>query len=321
MYFFPLIFVKPVTAVDKKLLENMMHSKIDFDPFKVKIGEIISLTSDLPTISCEIPKYAIAFTYGNHQVFPYVVLQHRSMEVHGKSVKDCIGKRFIHICFDEKCIELCSLHNIRNCVRLVLPELPLSDFAQGTYHYFTWIKHELIYEALKVATQVFYFDLDVILLRNPWPEIRYGRDRKGNTYAANYDAMWQKERGLKQKDCGGSVNSGQLYFKNTTAVRDYFHLLFMNKSDIVIGGNILDQDFVGMHITREELQISYCTLAIDKFLGHCQASHSRNALIKKVVSYHTTCLGSFNTKYSTLKRFLEYAEKNINTSTTVQAVV
>lgn len=35
----------------------------------------------------------------------------------------------------------------------------------------TWLKHELLFAALMATDRVFYFDVDVLILRNPWIEV------------------------------------------------------------------------------------------------------------------------------------------------------
>jgi hypothetical protein len=74
-----------------------------------------------------------------------------------------------------------------------MPKLPGGEYRKGPYFFFTYLKHELMYEALKVADEVFYFDIDVLLLRNPWVEVQYGRDEVGNRIPGPYDLQWQRE--------------------------------------------------------------------------------------------------------------------------------
>jgi hypothetical protein len=94
-----------------------------------------------------------------------------------------------------------------------MPDLPEADFAKGPYYYLTYLKHELIYEALKVADEVFFFDVDVILLRNPWIEVQYGRDGQGNRISGPYDLQWQRENGQGPRfdSCYGRLLSPLLF--------------------------------------------------------------------------------------------------------------
>jgi hypothetical protein len=52
-----------------------------------------------------------------------------------------------------------------------------------------------MYEALKYCERIFYFDADVIILRNPWIDIKYGRDEQNNRFLKDYDLEFQRDRG------------------------------------------------------------------------------------------------------------------------------
>jgi hypothetical protein len=123
----------------------------------------------------------------------FILLQQKAMDVWG--LRSCLEQRFITVCLDAKCSAVCTKHNVTNCVELAMPELPGADFAKGPYFFFTWLKHELLYEALQVAEEAFYFDIDALVLRNPWVDIRYGRDEQGNHIPGPYDLQWQRDRG------------------------------------------------------------------------------------------------------------------------------
>eukprot|EP01034_Spumella_vulgaris_P026391 gene26391-32965_t len=185
--------------------------------------------------------------------------------------------------------------------------MPVSDFGKGVYTYFTWIKHELMAEALKVVGEVFFFDADVVLFRNPWIETTYGRHENGSHIYQPYDLMWQRDRG-RGPSCGGSVNSGQMYVRNSTRSQQYFYNMFEVKGIILQGGNGLDQDFV--HNATTGTNMTYCALSGTLFTTHCLIVFGniqfidRNTPLNKMISYHTACVEGLQNKKNKLSHML-----------------
>ena len=277
-------------------INALMNIRIDATPFRQAITDLLAINTSL----CFIPSDAIMFTYTNHHLFDLVVLQRTAMEI--GQVRKCLESRFITLCLDKKCMELCNTHAIPNCVRIYLPSIPHADFAGKSYGYFTWIKHELMYEATKAANQIFFFDADVAILRNPWLEVSYGRDElTGQKIPGPYDIQYQRERGVKEKGCGGSVNSGQMYIRNSSAIQSYFHKLFEKKYEAVITRIRLDQDFVSDIVNM----LKYCTLPTKYFFGHCLFSREDSALLSEAIAYHTNCATGLGTKRALLHSFIE----------------
>jgi hypothetical protein len=60
----------------------------------------------------------------------------------------------------------------------------------------------------------------VVIFRDPFPATRYGRDENGTSFKAEYDFMFQRERGIKERGCGGSVNGGVMWFRNSSALHE-----------------------------------------------------------------------------------------------------
>jgi len=177
--------------------------------------------------------------------------------------------------------------------------------------YYTWLKHELMYEALQIANEIFFFDADVVIFRNPWPEVTYGRDETGVRIKGEYDIMYQRERGMRVINCGGSVNSGQLYInknRNKTLIKQYFQLLYERKYKIIYDSSRLDQDHVSDIVPS---LLKYCTLPVKRFQGHCTWSQDLTAKWNEIISYHSSCANSHQKK-QILKNVLIGQETQLN---------
>ncbi len=154
-----------------------------------------------------------------------------------------------------------------------------------------------MYEALKVANEVFFFDADSILLRNPWIDIQFGRDEEGVRTAKLFDVQFQRDRG-KGPACTGSANTGQVYVRNTTETQAYLNNMRTWKPLILKGGMGLDQDFVGN--ATKFANAKTCTLSTSLYAAHCFGSRNGRALAKDLVSYHTSCVEGIHSKKSRL---------------------
>jgi hypothetical protein len=205
LYLFVSLFIALLDANYPGLPED-----IDFSPFRNAVKACLNAPDDIPTINddtkttdCALPKNAVMFTYASHYLAEFISLQRKSMELWG--LRSCLEKRFVTVCLDNRCSDTCSRHHISNCVQLNMTELPGADFASGPYFFFTWLKHELMYESLKVAAEVFYFDVDLLLLRNPWVDIQFGRDEQGNHIPGPYDLQWQRDRGRGPRSVEGNA--------------------------------------------------------------------------------------------------------------------
>jgi hypothetical protein len=296
-------------AVNTNIFHNL---SIDFTPFRNIISKIFLNTTQLPTNDCNIPNKAVMFSYTNHHLFFMIELQRRAMEI--TNSRKCLEQRYITICLDSKCMLLCGKHNIPNCVQLEFPTIPLTVFGKGLYHYLTWVKHEFMYEALQVADEIFFFDSDVLIFRNPWPEVKYERinkEGKRNITIAPYDIMYQRERGIwGGLGCGGTVNTGQVYILNSTEIQKYFKILLQRKNIILKNHGMLDQDHVNEIISDESLvRLKRCTLSVRNFHGYCTASKDATSPLKEIITFHTTCL-SGNAKHNVLQKMYNNMKAN-----------
>lgn len=91
-----------------------------------------------------------------------------------------------------------------------------------------------MHEALKVVNEVFFFDVDTLILRNPWIHTQFGRNEQGQQLDGPYEIMYQRDRG-RGPSCSGSVNTGQVYLRNTTKVQVYLARMLEMKATIIKG--------------------------------------------------------------------------------------
>lgn len=222
----------------------------------------------------------------------------------------CIQSLVITICLDARCLELCATNNIPNCLLLEMPKIPYVEFAGGfEYFYLTWLKYELAFSALDYANEVFYLDADVLLRRNPFGEVKFGRDAKGKKEPGEFDVMYQRERGMKELGCGGSVNGGLLYFRNSTQLRQLFiPKMLSHKEEIINGKGRSDQEIMGDYVGK----VRFCTLPVKLFTGHCMGSQFLGRSIpqpSEVITYHTNCVTGLKAKIANMKQFLNQAGK------------
>lgn len=201
----------------------LLPSNFDFSSFRETISTALQqqtplLTNEISTSDCAMPKSAIMVTYTSHYMRDLLILQHKAMETWG--LRTCLENRYVTACLDAKCVSVCKSQKIPYCTLLKMPVLPPSDFGKNAYNYLMYLKHELIFEALKVAHEVFFFDVDTMIFRKPWVHTQFGRNEQGNQVLGSYDFMYQRERG-RGPFCSGSVNGGQLYLRNTTSVHHY----------------------------------------------------------------------------------------------------
>ena len=278
----------------------------DFKPFRKAILQALHNSGDLTGAPCFIPDKAVIFTLSNHHLFPMLLLRHKIMN--RANITSCQEQRFITVCLDRKCLAQCEMHGFMNCVHLVVPETVYSQYGsrdtlyqKNSYNYIVWVKYEMFIEALMVANQVFYFDADVMLFGNPYPEAQWGRDEQGNKIPGPYEVMYQRERGMKELGCGGSVNGGLFYIRNSTGMHERFMPAIMkHRADIINLTGRLDQDIVGDYVRL----VKYCTLPVKYFMGFCLPSQdARGYDATKMITFHPTCVSGLQAKIEAIKDF------------------
>lgn len=239
-------------------------------------------------------------------MMPLLTLRHNIMQRTG--VLDCLRKRFITVCVDKKCLEMCKSHDLPNCIHMVIPEIPYGEFGNKAskytahaYMYILWVKYEMYVEALFEANEFFYFDADVMVFRNPFPDTRFGRDANGRQVEGTYDIMYQRERGMKERGCGGSVNGGLYWLRNATDLHTkFFPAFFKHREEIINLTGRLDQDIIGDYVRL----VRYCTLPVARFMGHCITSQDQYGFkVRDMVTYHTNCVAGMANKIAAIKDF------------------
>lgn len=109
-----------------------------------------------------------------------------------------------------------------------------------------------------------------------------------------YDLMYQRDRG-RTLDCTGSVNTGQVYMRNSTRAQIYFQRFRELKGVIMEGKNGPEQDHVFDASQLGKMRI--CSLTPHLFTAHCYIDfgniryiNSGRTPIKDIISYHVSCV-------------------------------
>lgn len=295
-------------------------SKIDFAPFREAIAEVIKqsvvpMTLESTPMDCHFPPNSVIFTYGSHYMVDLLQIQNRALNA--SHMGNCLASRFVRLCLDVQCREFCKTHGIHHCPLIDLKMLPPSDFNKGEYRFFTYLKHILLSQALKVADHAFFFDADVIIMKNPFPETQFDRDESGQHKLKDkpFDLLFQRDRG-RGNSCSGTVNSGQLYLRKSPQVQVYLDIMLALEDKIMEGKNGLDQDFVSEAAGKANL--TYCPLTPHLYTAHCYQVFGNIAYMlnktpaKDLITYHTSCVEGLASKKLYLTRVLNAVEHNSN---------
>jgi hypothetical protein len=84
-----------------------------------------------------------------------------------------------------------------------------------------------------------------LIFRNPWIDTQFIRDNHGNNVPTVVDLLYQRDRGFGPT-CYGSVNSGQMYLRNSSLLSTYFQMMRGYKHEIIHDKKELDQVYVGL---------------------------------------------------------------------------
>lgn len=302
-----------VTLVANRVEPLAPFPVADYTPFRSLIRTLLQDDAAFSS-NCSYPPKSIMFTYSTHYTFAFLPMNQRAMDQYGQ--RHCIEKRFITMCLDVACHNQCAKHKIANCILIqftkslpanstkeVVEFLP-SEFAKNDYKKLCWLKHEMMYEALKEAENVFFFDADVVVFSNPFADLHQRRDEQGNRKPETFDIQFQRDRG-RGPSCSGTFNTGQIYARNSSKVQDYFRYMFEMKTHIFYDLEYkLDQDYVENATSIANLNV--CTLSIDRYIAHCFGGRNGGAPLSGVISFHSACVGGgVHGKASALRRFIE----------------
>lgn len=296
-----------------------------FDTFvrAVKLAKNNALSNELTLTSsryeCALPRDAVIFSYANMHSLPIIHSFLKAMEIN--NVRNCLLQQLVILCLDGSCVEMCKRESIPLCPLVDLSaKLGDGTYGKPSYYFLTYIKHELISLALTVVQHVLFVDLDVLLFFNPWHEILYPFDKQsGKRIVSPYDFRYQREVGTEES-CGGSINTGVLYLKNSTATQLLLKSVMSYKDKIVRLRRGNDQKFVNKIITTTpDLIIKACALPATRFTSYC-LSHRNNNDIRyldgyrytagDMVTFHAACCEGTHAKMMILNRVLYAAQHN-----------
>ena len=286
---------------------------IDFTGFRSAIRSALHNSNQTDTIKpltavstyldCHLPNSAIILTLANFYAVEQLALQHKALEVW--NLKECLESRFVSVCLDEKCMEVCTANSIRNCYLLAI-ETTASEFMQNAFRFLMYLKHLLMYEALKEVQEVFFIDVDVLLFRNPFVGMLYGRKEDGSRdlNGEKPDMMWQGEFGYSS-GCAGRPNGGQLYLRRTAKLSKYFETLFSLRESF-LGKGQNDQDKL-LEITSAA-NLTTCTLPFTRFTAHTMKTNApfdKSVPVAEIVSYHTSGISGRENKVMAMGHMLK----------------
>ena len=149
------------------------------------------------------------------------------------------------------------------------------------------------------ASEIFFFDADVLVLDDPW----------SGAAAGAYDVKYQIEHVGSWADrhlrCNRPLNSGQLLLRSTAAALRAFEIMVSLK-ETILGGQKLDQDYLLAALKMAGARA--CHLDPQRFVGACRHHRVRSAPERNFITFHGTCLGSEDEKLRVLRNYLERAK-------------
>jgi hypothetical protein len=272
--------------------EQLQSSSFNFDEFLEVVKIVSSRPIDENCISnnISIPPNSIMLSITNSKAFDYITLQHISMDFWNPNLKNCLLSKFVIVCTDKKCMTKCSTITNLTCAMLDLGHTREVSgvVCDPSYSLFIYIKHELMQQALMVTNEIFFFDSDVLIFKNPWISLVYSLDTNGNRVFPPYHIMFQRDFGYTD-DCNiGDFNSGQLYIRNSTDVQQYFNNLFKFKQDILsCKDKKNDQDYFPAAV--DKLNIKVCGFNKYLFTSICQIYYkltNDNGYFNDIITFH-----------------------------------
>jgi len=301
---------------------------IDYKPFQDAIRKAIltskqadiikPLTNASTSLDCHMPNSAIIISLSNDHDALLLGIQHKAMEVW--NMRECLESRFVTVCLDKTCLDVCEKDSIKNCILMPI-KTTFTGYREGSFRLMMVLKHWLIVKALEVVEQVFFYDADVMLFRNPFPDTLYKRYNNDSIdYVSRQpEVMGQTEGCL---GCGSYINGGILFFRNTTGVHkfyDYFFSYDAQMLNVSAGMGIAwDQEYLSKYIGTGKLDS--CSLLCSRHTSHCAArkpgtmAYFNTSIFKlnDLVSYHGTCVGESKLKrnIAVYKGILQKSDKN-----------
>jgi hypothetical protein len=275
----------------------------------------LTLTSS--RFECALPHDAVIFTCVNRHFLALMYAFLKATEIN--NIRNCLLSQLVVLCMDDECARMCKRESIPLCPVINLPaKLGDGTYGKESYNFLTYFKHELISQALNVVQHVLFVDLDVLLLYNPWYEILYPYDKQaGKRIVSPYDLRYQREIG-REESCEGSINTGVLYLKNSTAAHFLLKSIMGYKNTIVRLRRGTEQKFVNRIIrTIPDLNIKACALPATRFTSRCliynediQYLDGYRYTAGDIITFHANCYKETHAKMIVLNRVLYAAQYN-----------
>ncbi len=152
--------------------------------------------------------------------------------------------------------------------------------------------------------QVFFFDTDSLIFREPWS---VDLSLPDGPYQLRYQTEHEVARG-----CAATVNSGQIYMTRTNGTAAYFAHMRARKAEIIGGQHALDQAY--MAGAADAAGYKRCALDASLFIGHCGQSRLLAASAADVVVFHVNCVPGAINKLRILLHFFKSIESEVEHS-------
>ena len=270
------------------------------DEFANAVKGVIRKSQNVPDCT-HIPDALVVITACNSWQFDMLLLQREGLKLlpvlpqNGGKLRptNCLLMRIITVCLDDDCMNDCAGHDIKGCVRFPLrnsidktsldsnktsnhlASVKPSPFGSNDYNFVTYLKWEMIERAiLSGAKAVFIFDVDVLLLRDPFRLSQIQELMKTNKL------LHQVERG---EGCSAGVNTGVMIMKNTLL---NVVVEMINRKQEILLGRRLEQDIFQRVLDHPKSNATRCSLPGSLFTGHCRHPNPDGVFITNVVTYH-----------------------------------
>lgn len=302
------------------LKEDYNQMAIDFQPIKNQIKRMLQ-TKILASSSCVFPNNGIMFRYLSGQYKFLLYSQEKSISM-VPGLRECIQERFLTVCLDSACMDMCSLSDLKNCVLLTIGKpLNVNSYLSPDYAFAIWLKCELLKVSLEVARHVLFVDIDIFFFQNPWKYIS-----KLQKFRNHYDILYQWDKlPLPENSHPDSIlgnssycypveilqfNSGTVYCRKSERITQYFEELMKHKP-FVLNGTYLEQVAMATVAKQMDLCTSYLPPLLFRSNLHIQATSLTEWRYSKLVMLHFSGISPQN-KESLMMRVLNRAKIDRN---------
>ena len=105
-------------------------------------------------------------------------------------------------------------------------------YGDGTFVNLMWLKTVSVFLALEAGFDVLFQDVDVVWLRNPWPEITRLAGENSKDPKKQYDHLWMDDGARSKRFAPLYANSGFFYFRSTTQSIMYWRRILYSYSEL-----------------------------------------------------------------------------------------